>query len=110
MNTYYTVIFFAFILLFSNSPLAYQIYKYPYEPYQENVPVPKMIMVVPTEVDFTEPEYILSPLYQVLDRKLFILVCFIQLSVLIHFMQLILFLHKYIIYSFNFRTSASWLG
>jgi len=68
MNTYYTFIFFACILLFSNSPLAYRIYEYPYESYQENVPVPKMMMVVPTEVDFTEPEYILSPWYQVLDR------------------------------------------
>jgi hypothetical protein len=69
MNTYYTFIFFAFILLFSNSPLAYQIYKYPYESYQENIPVSKMMMVIPTEVDATDSQYILPPLYRVLDRE-----------------------------------------
>jgi len=69
MNTYNTFIFFAFILLFSSSSLAYHIYPYSYEQYQESNPAPEMMMVVPTKLGFTRSKYVLPSLYQVPDRK-----------------------------------------
>jgi hypothetical protein len=69
MNSYYTFIFFTFILLLSNSSLAYRIYPYHYEQYQENFPPIKMMMVVPAEGDIIWPQYVVPSMNQVPDGK-----------------------------------------
>ncbi len=69
MNTYHTFILFAFILLFSNASLARRIYPHPDEQHQENVPVEKMMMLIPPDSDLTGLQYVLTPLYQGPDRK-----------------------------------------
>ena len=70
MNTNYTLIFFAFILLFSNSAFAYRLYSSSYEQNQEGNPTSKLIMIVPTEGDFNGPQYVPPTLYKMPDRKL----------------------------------------
>jgi hypothetical protein len=86
MNTYYTFLFLAFIVLFLNSSLSYRISSYPHEEDEERVSIREVMMAVPNKGDFTGGQYVLSPFYPVPDRKLFILVCFIQLSRLVNFM------------------------
>ncbi len=71
MNTYYTMIFFAFILFFLNSSIAYRIYSSSHEQDQENIPESKRMMIIPNEGDFAWPQYISPTLYhQMLDRML----------------------------------------
>jgi hypothetical protein len=70
MNTYYTLIFFAFILLFLNSSIADRIYSSPYEQYEKSIPGAKLVMIVPIEGDFTGPQYVAPIPYQMPDRKL----------------------------------------
>ena len=99
MNISYTFIVFAFILLFSNSVLAYRIYPFDNEPYyQENVPAPRIMMVISADNDGTRPQYVSPSIYQAIVRKSF----FLKLSII----RLCLLL----IYSFNFRTCPTWLG
>ncbi len=71
MTTYYALIFVAFIILCSNSSLAFRIFPYPNEQYQEGFPTQQMIMVLPNEGDITWPQYIAPPLYEMFDRKIF---------------------------------------
>ena len=70
MRTCYTLIFFALIVLFSNSSLAYRIYQYPYEQYQVNIPLVKLMMAVPTEDGITWPQNLLVRGNRISDGKL----------------------------------------
>jgi hypothetical protein len=72
MRTCYTLIFFTLIVLFSNSSLAYRIHQYPYEQYQVNIPLIKLMMAVRTEDVTTRPHNVLVPVNQISDGKLFI--------------------------------------
>jgi hypothetical protein len=69
MNSYYTLLFFASILLFNHSSLAYRIHPNPYEQYQETVPMFKMILIVPSKGDIPWAEYISPPSNQGFDGK-----------------------------------------
>ncbi len=75
MHTSYTFLFFAFILLFSNSSLAYRMFSNPYEQDQDPISALKRMDVVPTEGDSTWLQNALSPSYQTPDGKYFIFIC-----------------------------------
>lgn len=73
MNSYYTFVFFAFILLFSSSSLAYRMFANTddQDQDQQNILVSRRMILVPSEVIHPGSKYILPSHYQSPDRKLF---------------------------------------
>ena len=69
MNSYNTFIFFAFILLFSSSSLAYRIYPNQYENISRKHSTNKMMMDVPNEGDHLWSQYVLPSMNPVPDGK-----------------------------------------
>ena len=69
MKTSFIMIFFAFILFFSNASIAYRIYSSPYEQqHQGNLPGSETVLSTPNDDDFTWSQYVAPKLYQMLDR------------------------------------------
>ena len=69
MNTYYTLLSLAFILLISSSSLAHRIH--PYEQYHESFPGSESKLIIPTDSEISWYQYPSLPSHHISDGKIY---------------------------------------